>query len=58
MNDHQLELLARLVQSLDGDPVAQADLNSYGKAYNHLPDYLADQRIEQLTLTAKELYPA
>ena len=58
MNDHQLSLLARLVQSMDGDPVAQADLNRYGKAADHLFHYLADQRVEQLSLTAKELYPA
>ncbi len=58
MNDHQLSLLARLVQSMDGDPVAQADLNAYGKAYDQLTTYLVDQRCSQLSLTAKELYPA
>ena len=58
MNDHQLSLLARLVQSMDGDPVAQADLNAYGKAYDQLTNYLVDQRCSQLSLTAKELYPA
>lgn len=58
MNDHQLSLLADLVQAMDGDPVAQADLNGYGKAYCWLTNYLADQRMEQLSLTAKELYPA
>ena len=57
MNDQQLKLLARLIHSMDGDPVAQADLNGYGKAYSWLTNYLADQRIEQLSLSAKELHP-
>lgn len=61
MNDHQLSLLAQLIHSMDGDPVAQADLNAYGKAYDQLAACLCAaliQRCSQLSLTAKELYPA
>ena len=58
MNDKQLSLLSQLIQSMDGDPVAQADLNAYGKAYDQLTNYLVDLRCSQLSFSAKELYPA
>ena len=47
MNDEQLNLLRALVVSLDGDAVAQADLEAYGNAYHHLTDYLSDLLIDQ-----------
>ena len=37
VNDFQVSLIAKLVSSMDGDPVAQADL---GEAYTLLTDYL------------------
>lgn len=47
MNDQQLNALQRLIAVMDGDEVAQADLNQYGKAYDHLSDYLKDLLIDQ-----------
>ena len=47
MNDTQLNLLQALVASLDSDAVAQADLEAYGNAYQHLTDYLSDLLIDQ-----------
>ena len=47
MNDTQLNALRRFVALMDGDEVAQADLEAYGNAYHHLTDYLSDLLIDQ-----------
>jgi len=47
MNDTQLIALQAFIASLDGDAVAQADLEAYGNAYHHLTDYLSDLLIDQ-----------
>lgn len=57
MNDKQLEALKRFIASMDGDVVAQAELKAYGNAYEHLTDYVADQLIEQLSLSPRQLHP-
>ena len=49
MNTEQIALLRRFLLSLDGDEVAQADLEAYGNAYEHLTDYLADVLGEDVT---------
>ena len=58
MQDHQLKLLRRFIESMEGDVVAQADLKAYGNAYEHLVDYVVDQTIEQLSLSPAQLHPA
>lgn len=58
MNEKQLALLKQLLWSVANDPVAIADLNSYGKAHDHLSQLLADHHIEQLSLSPRDLHPA
>ena len=43
MTDIQVSLILNLVLSMDGDPVAQADL---GEAYTLLTDYLIDNNVQ------------
>ena len=47
MNDNQLNALQAFIALMDGDEVAQADLDQYGKAYDHLTDYLTDLLLDQ-----------
>ena len=49
MNKQQLAALRQFVLLMDGDEVAQADLEAYGNAYEHLTDYLADVLAEDVT---------
>ena len=58
MNEKQLAHLKMLLYSVANDPVAIADLNSYGKAHDHLSQLLADHTIEQLSLSPRDLHPA
>ena len=58
MNDKQIGLLKQLLYSVANDPVAIADLDSYGKAHEHLSQLLADHCIEQLSLSPRQLHPA
>jgi len=58
MNDKQLGLLKQLLYAVANDPVAIADLNSYGKAHDHLSQLLADHCIEQLSLSPRDLHPS
>ena len=43
VTDFQVSLIVNLVLSMDGDPVAQADL---GEAYTLLTDYLIKEKIQ------------
>ena len=58
MNDKQMGLLKQFLYAVANDPVAIADLNSYGQAHEHLSDYMSDQLIEQLSLSPRDLHPA
>jgi len=58
MNEKQLALLKQLLWSVANDPVAIADLDSYGKAHEHLSQLMADHLIEQLSLSPRDLHPA
>lgn len=58
MNDKQIGLLKQFLYSVASDPVAIADLNSYGKAHDHLSQLLADHCIEQLSLSPRDLHPS
>lgn len=58
MNDKQMGLLKQFLYSVANDPVAIADLDSYGKAHDHLSQLLADHCIEQLSLSPRQLHPA
>ena len=49
MNKEQINALRRFILLMDGDAVAQADLEAYGNAYEHLTDYLADVLAEDIT---------
>ena len=49
MNKEQINALRRFVLLMDGDAVAQADLEAYGNAYEHLTDYLTDVLCEDIT---------
>ena len=49
MNTEQIAALRKFVLLMDGDEVAQADLEAYGNAYEHLTDYLADVLCEDTT---------
>ena len=49
MNTEQIAALRQFVLLMDGDEVAQADLDDYGNAYEHLTDYLADVLAEDIT---------
>jgi len=51
-------LLKQFLYSVANDPVAIADLDSYGKAHDHLSQLLADHCIEQLSLSPRQLHPA
>jgi hypothetical protein len=48
MNDTQYKALLTLIDLFEGDPVAQAELQAYGNAYDHIVDYVADQTIKEL----------
>ena len=58
MNDKQLALLKQLLWSVANDPVAIADMDSYGKAHQQLSQLLADHQVEQLSLSPAQLHPA
>ena len=57
VNDTQLGLLKQFLYAVANDPVAIADLDSYGKAHDHLSQLMADHCIEQLSLSARDLHP-
>ena len=58
VNDKQLALLKQLLWAVANDPVAIADLDSYGKAHEHLSQLMADHCIEQLSLSPRDLHPS
>ena len=45
VNQDQIKLAMALLQSMQDDPVAQADANIYGNWYEHLADQLSDIEI-------------
>ena len=58
MNKKQLKALRLFLATVDGDPVAQADLNSFGGAYDELTALLLDTVADQCEFSLKDLYPA
>ena len=50
MNPEQIKAAYRLIQLMDGDPVAQADANQHGDWYKNLLDYVTDDMIEKMEL--------
>ena len=58
MNKEQTAAALQLVALLEGDLEAQANCQIYGKWFDHLTDHLADEHVEQLTLSCKALHPA
>ena len=58
MNKKQLKALRLFLATVDGDPVAQADLNSFGNAFDHLNELLLDTVADQCEFSLKDLYPA
>jgi len=57
MTPEQTAAALQLVALLEGDLEAQANAKTYGSWFEHLTDQLADERVEQLTLSCKHLYP-
>lgn len=57
MTPEQTAAALRLVALLEGDLEGQANAKVYGSWFEHLVDHLSDERVEQLTLSCKELYP-
>ena len=47
MNQQQIQLAMALIQSMEGDEIAQADCSIYGDWFEHLTDHLSDIAIEQ-----------
>ncbi len=58
MNKQQTAAALQLVALLEGDLEAQANCQVYGNWFEHLTDHLADEHVEQLTLSCKALHPA
>ena len=58
MNKQQLALLKQLLYAVANDPAAIADLDSYGKAHEHLSQLMADHHIQQLSISPRDLHPA
>ena len=57
MNKEQTKAALQLVALLEGDLEGQANCKTYGDWYSHLCDHLADEHVEQLTLSCKQLHP-
>ena len=57
MNKQQTAAALQLVALLEGDLEAQANISIYGDWLEHLTDHLADEHVEQLTLSCKALHP-
>ena len=57
MNKQQTAAALQLVALLEGDLEAQANISIYGDWLEHLTDHLADEHVEQLTLSCKQLHP-
>lgn len=57
MNKQQTAAALQLVALLEGDLEAQANCTVYGNWFEHLTDHLADEHVEQLTLSCKQLHP-
>ncbi len=58
MNKQQTQVALQLVGLLEGDLEAQANCQIYGDWFSHLVDHLADEHVEQLSLSCKQLHPA
>ena len=57
VNDTQIGLLKQFLYAVANDPVAIADLDSYGKSHDHLSQLMADHCIQQLSLSPRQLHP-
>ena len=57
MNKQQTAAALQLVALLEGDLEGQANCSLYGNWLEHLADHLADEHVEQLTLSCKQLHP-
>ena len=57
MNKEQTKAALQLVALLEGDLEGQANCKTYGNWFEHLTDHLADEYVEQLTLSCKQLHP-
>lgn len=57
MNKQQTAAALQLVGLLEGDLEGQANCAVYGNWFEHLTDHLADEHVEQLTLSCKALHP-
>jgi hypothetical protein len=58
LNKQQTAAALQLVALLEGDLEAQANCTIYGNWLEHLTTHLADEHVEQLTLSCKALHPA
>ena len=58
MNKEQTRLALQLVALLEQDLEGQANAKTYGNWLEHLTDQLADEHIEQLSLSCRQLFPA
>ena len=57
MNKEQTAVALQLVALLEKDLEGQANCQVYGNWYSHLTDHLADEHVEQLSLSCKQLHP-
>jgi len=57
MNKQQTAAALQLVALLEGDLEGQANCSLYGNWLEHLTDHLADEHVEQLTFSCKQLHP-
>ena len=57
MNKEQTAVALQLVALLENDLEGQANCQVYGNWFEHLTDHLADEHVEQLSLSCKQLHP-
>lgn len=57
MNKQQTKAALQLLALLEDDLEGQANCAVYGNWLEHLTDHLADEHVEQLSLSCKQLHP-
>ena len=57
MNKQQTQAALQLVGLLEGDLEGQANCKVFGDWLSHLNDHLANEHVEQLSLSCKQLHP-
>lgn len=57
MNKQQTTAALQLVALFEDDLEGQANCKVYGNWLEHLTDHLADEHVEQLELSCKQLHP-